>query len=224
MSVSFGSAVLPTKIELIRIKRSLKVAKMVHKILDDKREVLLKRIDEMIEEASKAREDIWTPLETIYVAIFDAYLSVGTGTLESIALLTPSGIEVDVNVKRVVDIKVPTLQVSTQNLESISYGFADTNVAIDKAAKLIKNVLPGICKAAEFENAIFTLAKELERTQRLINALEYVIMPQYDSAIKFITATLEEREREEFVRLKKVKIVLENKRENMYGYKDRQAL
>ena len=224
MSVSFGSAVLPTKIELIRIKRSLKVAKMVHKILDDKREVLLKRIDEMIEEASKAREDIWTPLETIYAAVFNAYLSVGTGTLESIALLTPSGIEVDVNVKRVVDIKVPTLQVSTQNLESISYGFADTNVAIDKAAKLIKNVLPGICKAAEFENAIFTLAKELERTQRLINALEYVIMPQYDSAIKFITATLEEREREEFVRLKKVKIVLENKRENMYGYKDRQAL
>lgn len=224
MSVSFGSAVLPTKIELIRIKRSLKVAKVVHKILDDKREVLLKRIDEMIEEASKAREDIWTPLETIYAAIFDSYLSVGTGTLESIALLTPSGIEVDVNVKRIVDVKVPTLQVSTQNLESLSYGFADTNVAIDKAAKLIKNVLPGICKAAEFENAIFTLAKELERTQRLINALEYVIMPQYDSAIKFIAATLEEREREEFVRLKKVKIVLENKRENMYGYKDRQAL
>jgi len=215
MSVSFGSAVLPTKIELIRIKRSLKVAKVVHKILDDKREVLLKRIDEMIEEASKAREDIWTPLETIYAAIFDAYLSVGTGTLESIALLTPSAMEVDVSVKRIVDIKVPTLQVSTQNLESISYGFADTNVAIDKAAKLIKNVLPGICKAAEFENAIFILAKELERTQRLINALEYVIMPQYDSAIKFITATLEEREREEFVRLKKVKIVLENKRENM---------
>ncbi len=224
MSVSFGSAVLPTKIELIRIKRSLKVAKMVHKILDDKREVLLKRIDEMIEEASKAREDIWTPLETIYAAVFNAYLSVGTGTLESIAMLTPSGIEVDVKVKRIVDVKVPTLQVSTQNLESLSYGFADTNVAIDKAAKLIKNVLPGICKAAEFENALFTLAKELERTQRLINALEYVIMPQYDFAIKFITATLEEREREEFVRLKKVKIVLENKRENVYGYKDRQAL
>jgi V/A-type H+-transporting ATPase subunit D len=215
MSASFGKGALPTKIELIRIKRSLKVAKMVHKILDDKREVLLKRIDEMIEEANKAREDIWAPLETIYSAVFDAYLSLGTGTLESIAMLTPSGMEVDVNVRRIVDVKVPTLQVSTKNLESLSYGFADTNASVDKAAKLIKNVLPGICKAAEFENAIFSLAKELERTQRLINALEYVIMPQYESSIRFITATLEEREREEFVRLKKVKVVLENKKAGM---------
>ncbi len=215
MSASFGRTVLPTKIELIRIKRSLKVAKMVHKILDDKREVLLKRIDEMIEEASKARKDIWTPLETIYSAVLDAYLSLGTGTLESIAMLTPSSMEVGVNVRRIVDVKVPTLQVSTKNLESLSYGFADTNVAVDKAAKLIKNVLPGICKAAEFENAIFSLAKELEKTQRLINALEYVIMPQYKNSIKFITDTLEEREREEFVRLKKVKAVLEKQKVNM---------
>lgn len=215
MSASFGRSALPTKIELIRIKRSLKVAKMVHKILDDKREVLLKRIDEMIEEANKAREDIWAPLETIYSAVFDAYLSLGTGTLESIAMLTPSGMEVDVNIRRIVDVKVPTLQVSTKNLKSLSYGFADTNASVDKAAKLIKNVLPGICKAAEFENAIFSLAKELERTQRLINALEYVIMPQYENSIRFITATLEEREREEFVRLKKVKVVLENKKVNV---------
>lgn len=212
---AFGRSALPTKIELIRIKRSLKVAKMVHKILDDKREVLLKRIDEMIEEANKAREDIWAPLETIYSAVFDAYMSLGTGTLESIAMLTPPGMEVDVNVRRIVDVKVPTLQVSTKNLESLSYGFADTNASVDKAAKLIKNVLPGICKAAEFENAIFSLAKELERTQRLINALEYVIMPQYENSIRFITATLEEREREEFVRLKKVKVVLENKKVNV---------
>lgn len=214
MSASFGRSALPTKIELIRIKRSLKVAKMVHKILDDKREVLLKRIDEMIEEANKAREDIWAPLETIYSAVFDAYMSLGTGTLESIAMLTPSGMEVDVNIRRIVDVKVPTLQVSTKNLESLSYGFADTNSSVDKAAKLIKNALPGICKAAEFENAIFSLAKELERTQRLINALEYVVMPQYENSIRFITATLEEREREEFVRLKKVKVVLENKKVN----------
>jgi len=212
MSVSFGRGVLPTKIELIRIRKSLKVAKMVHKILDDKREVLLKRIDEMIEEANKARENIWAPLEQVYSSVFDAYLSLGTRTLESISLLTPSAMEVDVNVRRIVDVNVPTLQVSAKNIESLSYGFADTNVAVDKAAKLIKNFLPNICKAAEFENAIFSLAKELERTQRLINALAYVIMPQYEGAIRFITSTLEEREREEFVRLKKVKVVLERKK------------
>ncbi len=207
--MSFGRSIVPTKIELIRLKRSLKVAKMVHKILDDKREVLLKRIDEMIEDANKAREEIWSPLEDIYNAVKDAYLSLGTNTVESIAMLTPPSIEVDVNIRRIVDVKVPTLQVSNKSVNSLSYGFADTNAFIDKAAKLIKNILPGICKAAEYENAIFSLAKELEKTQRLINALEYVIIPQYENAIKFIGASLEEREREEFVRLKKVKAILE---------------
>jgi V/A-type H+-transporting ATPase subunit D len=193
----------------------MQVAKMVHKILDDKREVLLKKIDEMIEEANKAREDIWTPLGEIYSSVYQAYITLGTTILESISDSTPSVMEVDVNVRRIVDVKIPTLQVKTrEGGQLLSYGFLETNASVDKAAKLIKNMLPGICKAAEYENAIFSLAKELERTQKLINALEYVIIPQYQNAIYFIKATLEEREREEFVRLKKVKVVLDKKKIN----------
>ena len=186
---------------------------MVHKILDDKREVLLKKIDEMIEEANKARGDIWSPLGEIYTAVYDAYMSLGTGTLESVSDSTPSVMEVDVNVRRIVDVKIPTLQVKTkEGGQDLSYGFIDTNSSVDKAAKLIKNILPKVCKAAEYENAIFSLAKELERTQKLINALEFVIIPQYEGAVAFIRATLEEREREEFVRLKKVKAVIEKRK------------
>ena len=211
--MSFGTRVSATKIELIKIRRSMQVAKMVHKILDDKREVLLKKIDEMIEEANKARGDIWSPLGEIYTAVYDAYMSLGTGTLESVSDSTPSVMEVDVNVRRIVDVKIPTLQVKTrEGGQDLSYGFIDTNSSVDKAAKLIKNILPKVCKAAEYENAIFSLAKELERTQKLINALEFVIIPQYEGAVAFIRATLEEREREEFVRLKKVKVVLEKRK------------
>ncbi len=112
--MSFGGRVTATKIELIKIRRSMQVAKMVHKILDDKREVLLKKIDEMIEEANKAREDIWTPLGEIYSSVYDAYMSLGTMTLESISDSTPSIMEVDVNVRRIVDVKIPTLQVKTE--------------------------------------------------------------------------------------------------------------
>jgi len=210
--MSFGRRVTATKIELIKIRRSMQVAKMVHKILDDKREVLLKKIDEMIEEANKAREDIWTPLAEIYTAVYNSYMSLGTSTLEAVADSTPSVMEVDVNVRRIVDVKIPSLQVKTKVGSQLSYGFTDTNATVDKAAKLIKNMLSGVCKAAEYENAIFSLAKELEKTQKLINALEYVIIPQYQDAIYFIKATLEEREREEFVRLKKVKVVLDKKK------------
>jgi len=212
--MSFGRRATATKIELIKIRRSMQVAKMVHKILDDKREVLLKKIDEMIEEANKAREDIWSPLGEIYTAVFNGYMSLGTMTLESISDSTPAIMETDVNVRRIVDVKIPTLQIKTKEGggSHLSYGFGETNATVDKAAKLIKNMLPNVCKAAEYENAIFSLAKELERTQKLINALEYVIIPQYQYSVAFIKATLEEREREEFVRLKKVKVVLDKKK------------
>src|SRR5215211_3154542 len=99
--MSFGRRVTATKIELIKIRRSMQVAKMVHKILDDKREVLLKKIDEMIEEANKAREDIWSPLGEIYSSVYRAYMTLGTATLESISDSTPSVMEVDVNVRRI---------------------------------------------------------------------------------------------------------------------------
>jgi V/A-type H+-transporting ATPase subunit D len=140
-------------------------------------------------------------------------MSLGTTTLESVSDSTPSVMEVDVNIRRIVDVKIPTLQVKTkEGGQDLSYGFSETNASVDKAARLIKNMLPKVCKAAEYENAIFNLAKELERTQKLINALEYVIIPQYEDAITFIRASLEEREREEFVRLKKVKVVIEKRK------------
>jgi V/A-type H+-transporting ATPase subunit D len=210
--MSFGKRVVATKIELIKIRRSMQISKMVHKILDDKREVLLKKIDEMIDEANKARGEIWDPLDEIYKAIFHAYLSLGTSTIQSLSSSTPPSINVDVHIKRIVDVKIPALEISSKkDVQDLTYGFADTNSSVDQATKLIKNILPGICKAAEYENAIFSLAKELEKTQKLINALEYVIIPQYQEALSFIKSTLEEREREEFVRLKKVKAVIEKK-------------
>lgn len=210
--MSFGQNVAATKIELLKYKRSSQVATMVQKILDDKRKVLLKNIEEMIDEASKARGGIWDPLQDIYEAVKEAYLALGTGTVDSVAQSTPAVMEVDVSIKRVVDVKIPSLSVTEKDTKSMPYGFADTNASIDRAAKQIKTLLPGICKAAEYENSIFSLAKALEKTQKLLNALENVIIPQYQQRIKFILATLEEREREEFAKLKKVKASMEKRK------------
>ncbi len=209
--MSFGQNVAATKIELLKYKRSSQVATMVQKILDDKRKVLLKNIEEMIEEASKARGGIWEPLQDIYKSVNEAYLTLGTSTVDSVAESTPPVMEVDVNIRRVVDVKIPALAV-TEKDKSMPYGFADTNSSIDRAAKQIKEILPKICKAAEYENSIFSLAKALEKTQKLLNALENVIIPQYQERIRFILATLEEREREEFAKLKKVKAAMESRK------------
>ena len=94
---------------------------------------------------------------------------------------------------------------------SLDFSITCSNSSIDRGAKQIKELLPKICKAAEYENSIFSLAKALEKTQKLLNALENVIIPQYQHKIRFILATLEEREREEFAKLKKVKAKMESR-------------
>ena len=209
--MSFGQNVTATKIELFKYKRSSQVATMVQGILDDKRKVLLKNIEEMIAEAQKTRGGIWEPLQDIYKSVNESYLSLGVATVDSVAQSTPGVMEVESNVKRVVDVTIPVLSVTEKDTKSIPYGFADTNASIDRGAKLIKDLLPKICKAAEYENSIFSLAKALEKTQKLLNALENVIIPQYKQRVRFILATLEEREREEFARLKKVKASMEKR-------------
>jgi len=210
--MSFGQNVSATKIELLKFKKSTQVATMVQKILDDKRKVLLKNIEEMIVEASKARGGIWDPLQDIYKSVNEAYLSLGTGTVDSVAESTPAVMQVDVHVRRVVDVTIPALTITEKDTKLMPYGFADTNSSIDRAAKQIKELLPQICKAAEYENSIFSLAKALEKTQKLLNALENVIIPQYQQNIRFIGSALEEKEREEFAKLKKVKAKMESRK------------
>lgn len=210
--MSFGQSVAATKIELLKYKRSTQVATMVQKILDDKRKVLLKNIEEMIDEASKARGGIWDPLQDVYSSVNEAYLTLGTSTVDLVAESAPAVMEVDMSVRRIVDVKIPALEVTEKDTRSMPYGFADTNASIDRASKQIKELLPRICKAAEYENSIFSLAKALEKTQKLLNALENVIIPQYQDKIRFIVATLEEREREEFAKLKKVKAAIERRK------------
>ena len=210
--MSFGQNVSATKIELLKFKKSSQVATMVQKILDDKRKVLLRNIEEMIEKASKTRGGIWEPLQDIYKSVNEAYLSLGTGTVDSVAESTPAVMQVDVHVRRVVDVKIPALTVTEKDTKSMPYGFADTNSSIDRAAKQIKELLPQITKAAEYENSIFSLAKALEKTQKLLNALENVIIPQYQQNIRFIAQALEEKEREEFAKLKKVKAKMESRK------------
>ena len=211
MSVSFGKKVLPTKIELIRIKKSLKVSRGVYKILEDKREVLLRRLDEMISKAGNAREELWDPISEAYSSLYDAYLKMGPLTVETIASTVPQSLTVSIDVKKIVDVDVPTITIDEKKV-GLTYSFSDTCSKIDVAAMTLRQILAKVCKAAEFENAIFRLANELEKTQRLINALEFIIIPQYEEGIKSIASTLEEREREEFVRLKHVKKVLQRKR------------
>jgi len=203
--------VQPTKLELIRLRRSLVVARKIHKILDDKREVLIKKLSEYMEQASEEKRSLNMAVSKGYGFLYDAYMEMGAMKLEATARDTPVTAEVSVTVKRIVDVDVPSLRLDFREVPR-PYGFGDTTYSLDRAYAHISSLLPEILRAAEIENVIFRLVSEIERTQRTINALEFIIIPQNESTIKFIASTLEEREREEFVRLKNVKRVLEKRR------------
>jgi V/A-type H+-transporting ATPase subunit D len=202
----------PTKLELIRLRRSLVVGQKIHKILDDKREVLLKKLNEYMEEASKANRSLNTSVIKGYDFLYEAYIEMGSMRLEAIAKAAPPSADVTVNVKRIVDVDVPSLALNFKEVPR-PYGFGDTSYSLDEAYAFLSSLLPSILKAAEMENVIFRLVSEIEKTQRTINALEFIIIPQYQAQIRFIASTLEERDREEFVRLKSVKRVLERRRQ-----------
>jgi V/A-type H+-transporting ATPase subunit D len=211
MSVSFGGKFLPTKLELIRIRRSLSVARNVHRILEDKRDVLINKLNEMIEKAEKARIELYTPLREAYNSLSRAYMSIGISTLDTIASTVPETIDLEIRLKTILGVKTPTIDARFTE-PPLTYGFKDTNVYLDDAAQNFRKLIPRICEAAEIENTIFRLAEELRKTQRLLNALEHVVIPRYEEAIKFISMTLEEREREEFVKLKHIKGILERRK------------
>lgn len=209
MSQTLGGKVQPTKIELIRLKRSVKVAEAVHRILEDKREVILKKLEEVVDESEKVSGLLQGSLERAYGLYLAALLKAGSSRIFSIAATTPPLYEVEIELKRVLDIDMPSIRLVNRKSESpLQYGFADTPPELDEYVFHMKDTFPLLVKAAELESTIIRLAKELERTQRLINALEYVIIPTYKERMKFISSVLEEREREEFVRLKRVKAVL----------------
>jgi len=209
--VAYTKKVQPTKLELIRLKRSLRIARKIHKILEDKKEVLLKKLGEMVDKATERRKQLENELSKAYSSLLRAYLDLGPLKLEGIASTIPSNLEVDATVRRYIDVNVPIISLTLKS-KGLGYGFADSSSSLDEVVRRLSSIMPLLVEAASFENAVFKIALELEKTQRLMNALEYIIIPQVEENIKFITSTLEEREREEFIRLKKIKRVLEARR------------
>ncbi|MDT7877499.1 MAG: V-type ATP synthase subunit D [Candidatus Caldarchaeales archaeon] len=211
MSVAFGRGYLRTRLELIRLRRVVRTAKRVHGILEDKRDVLINRLNQLIEEAEALRSRAIEGLTEAYDDLLGAYVELGPQTIESIARSVPETVDISVESYTMMGMSLVTLEVSGGD-SKLPYGFGDTSLALDEAVRKIRRVVADICRAAAVENNIYRVASELRKTQRLLNALEHVIIPRYEEAIRVISATLEENDREYFVKLKHIKRVLERRR------------
>ena len=195
-------SVFPTKGNLIHIKKSLMLAKLGFDLMDRKRNVLVREMMTLIDSAKSIRGEIESTFARAYKALQTANITLGV--CENIA----KGIEVEtgleIKYKSVMGVEIPKVRLKS-NFDPRAYGFSGTNSQLDIAymyfykAKKISVVL------AEVENSVYRLANEIKKTQRRANALKNVNIPKFEKTIKYISDALEEKEREEFGRLKVIK-------------------
>ncbi|WP_186431034.1 V-type ATP synthase subunit D [Clostridium sp. BSD9I1] len=194
----------PTKANLISAKSSLEFSKQGFELLDRKRNVLIRELMEYVDKAKSIQDKINKIFSEAYKALERANITMGIYEVEEIAMAVPEANDYDILFKSVMGVEVPRVYFNKEDIKP-SYGFYKSNTAMDLAYKSFNEVKYLIYELAELENAIYRLAMEVKKTQKRANALENIQIPRFRATVKSISEVLEEKEREDFFRLKVVK-------------------
>ncbi len=200
--------VIPTRMELTRLKKKLMTARRGHKLLKDKRDELMRQFLDLIHTNRALREQVE---EKIRRANKDFVLAKATMSEEEmhVALMCPKQeIQLSVSSQNIMSVEVPVFKASMRTSDPgdiYSYGFAFTSADLDDAVKDLDDILPAMLRLAEIEKSCQLLADEIEETRRRVNALEHVTIPQTQEMIRSISMKLDENERSSQTRLMKVK-------------------
>ena len=206
----------PTRMELTRIKRRLVTAKRGHKLLKDKRDEMVRQFIALVRENHALRREVEAEL-SVALSNFALARSVTEPELMEEALLYPArNVAVEMQMRSILSVHVPTLRVQEETMHEtvLSYGLAETSAQLDGAIACLAELLPKLIKLAEVEKACDLLADDIEKTRRRVNALEYVMIPQFEETIRFITMKLDENERGSLTRLMKVKSMIQERAAN----------
>ena len=203
-----GTAVTPTRMVLNHLKGRLKTARRGHKLLKDKRDELMRQFLDVVKENKVLRVRVEEGLTAAFSSLQVASSIMSPEMLEQALLYPRQSVELDMKVKNVMSVKVPKYSFQTKNndpSEIYPYGFAQTSGELDDALDRMAKVFEDMLKLAEVEKSMQLMAQEIEKTRRRVNALEYVMIPELEENIKYITMKLAENENATKVRLMKVK-------------------
>ncbi len=196
--------IAPTRSNLIRIKQELQFAREGHEILDRKREALTAELIQVAHEAEQLQQKVWAQLAFAYAAMEKAQLLMGREGVEWAALAASKTVEVTTKFRGVMGVTIPVIEARGEPPEML-YGLGDVSASLDEATTAFREVLSQIPELSRLVTAVWRLARELRKTKRRVNALQYIFIPDYEETVAFIKSALEEREREEAFRLKKLK-------------------
>jgi V/A-type H+-transporting ATPase subunit D len=198
----------PNRMQLLRLKRRLVLAKRGHKLLKDKQEELMRRFLGMVHQARALREEVEAELAHAYRAFISARFDMDGSAMETALAFSQRLVELQADREQVMNLKVPKFTVELPEDAEFGYGYLETTAELDRALELYAAVLPKLLRVAETEKAIQLIAAELEKTRRRVNALEHILVPSLEETIRFISDRLSELERETATRLMKVKEIV----------------
>lgn len=214
------TAITPTRMVLNQQKTRLKTAVRGHKLLKDKRDELMRQFMDVVRKNRELRTRVEEGLTEAFSALTVASAIMSPDMLEQAILYPRQSVELSMQFKNVMSVNVPVYDFKTKTADTgdiYPYGFAQTSGELDDALLTLSRVFEDMLELAQVEKTMQLMAQEIEKTRRRVNALEYVMIPECQENIKYISLKLEENDRSSKVRLMKVKdMVLEKAHDFKY--------
>ena len=195
---------VPTKGNLMNSKKSLALARNGYELLDRKRNILIREMMTLIDHANAIQEKIDSAYEEAYIALQTANIT--NGFCEDISNAVPIEDGLTLDSRSVMGVEIPILTLEeSEARDYLYYGTRTTNSAVDKTYILFTKVKVLTVELAEIENSVYRLADSIKKTQKRANALKNILIPRFEDTVKYISDALDEKDREEFSRLKVIK-------------------
>lgn len=191
--------IFPTKTNLINTKKSLYLAKLGYDLMDRKRNILVREMMQLIDKAKEVQSSVSETYAKAYAALKKAFITLGDCC--DFAENVPVDDSLVVDRRSVMGVELPIVKLG-ESKESTYYGLQGTNSMLDEAYLEFQKVKKLTAELAEIENNVYRLADAIKKTQKRANALDNILIPQFENTVKFISDALEEKEREDFSRLK----------------------
>ena len=196
---------VPTKGNLMRARNSLKLARQGYDLMDKKRNILIRELTAYTEEAREIQEVINETYRKAYASLQKANMQMGIENVQTIAETLPVDMSIEVKTRSVMGTEIPLVRYDAEQNLRPAYAFFRTRDSLDEARAAFARVKDLTVRLAQVETAAYRLAANIQKTQKRANALKNITIPHYEELAKTIGAALEEKEREEFTRLKVIK-------------------
>jgi V/A-type H+-transporting ATPase subunit D len=197
----------PNRMELLRLKKRLFLAKRGHKLLKDKRDALIQEFIRLVKENKIIREELEDRLIKCYAIFSNASSLMSKITLEETLMFPKAKSTIEVTFKNIMSVNVPKYKFKYEG-NFYAYSLINTTPELDIALRNFYEILPLMLKLAELDKAVSLLADEIEKTRRRVNTLEYILIPDLEETAKFITMKLDEMARSTISAIMRIKEII----------------